>query len=161
MNDQLKFVATNAPGRGVVFAQLLWRTIVISVLGGLVVSVLYVSAAFVFNENDDELLTWLPVVLALAMFMGLVLGVVAGVLTGLVGAVLMVPYRGKAFARWFALMATLLSVGTFFAIIGFNSEAAVIWAIVGAGALLLGALMSPWLVGWYVERMSADRTSLD
>jgi len=161
MNDQLAFVATNAPSRGVVFVQLLWRTIVISVLGGLVVSVLFVSAAFVFDENDDEVRTWLPVVLVIAVLMGLMLGVVAGVLTGLVGAILMVPYRGKAFARWFVLIATLLSVGSFFAIIGFSSDAAVIWVIVGGGALLLGALMSPWPVGWYVKRMSAGSPRLD
>jgi len=160
VNDQLTFVATDAPSRGVVFAQLLWRTLVITVVGGLAVSVLFVAAAFVFDAAD-ELLAWLPVVLVVAVFKGLMLGVVAGVLTGLIGSILMVPYRGKTFARGFALIATLLSIGSFFAIIGFSTDDAVIWSVVGGGALVIGALMSPWLVGWYVKRMSAGRTRLD
>ena len=146
----------DAPGRVTVFVQLLWRTIVISVGGGIVVSLMFIAAAFVFNQNDDELVAWLPLVVAVAAFMGLMLGVGAGVLTGLVGSIVLVPYKGKTFTRGFALVATLISVASFFTIVGVNGGEVVIWLVVGGGALVLGALLSPWLVGWYVRRMRTD-----
>ena len=90
---------------------------------------------------------------AAAAFMEPMLGVGAGVLTGLVGSIVLLPYKGKAFTRGFALVATSISVTAFFTIVGVSGGEVIIRLVVGGGALVLGALLSPWMVGWYVKRM--------
>ena len=147
-------INTEAPGRVAVFAQLLWRTIMLSFCGGVLVSGLFIAASLVFDEIDDEVIMWSPIIVAVGALFGLLFGVTGGALIALVGAVVLVPYRGSAFTRWFTGITMAIGLAVFFTIIGLGSGDHVVWLVAGSGATLVGALASPLLVGWYVKRMS-------
>lgn len=144
-----------------VFFQVLWRSIVLAVAGGIVIAVGFVVIVTIFGESwdgfdgdgggsDDGVLVAALIAAYLGAIFGIVLGIAAGVVLGLIGALALVPYRGRGTTRWVMRVGATVCVGAFFAaLLGGDDR---LWLVLGGAGMVGAALTAPWLVGWYVRR---------
>ena len=150
-----------APGRVAVFFQVLLRSIVVAVGGGIVIAVGFVVVAWLAGESftgfDSKPMNRtedMVVVVLIAGFIGatvgLGLGVASGVLLGLLAALALVPFRGRTVTNQVMRVSAPLCVVAFFAVL-FNDGGRLWWVLAGVGAVG-AALLAPWLTGWYVRR---------
>lgn len=153
------------PGRVAVFFQVLLRSIVVAVGGGIVIAVGFVVVAWLSGETftgfDSKPLNTpedMVVVVLIAGFIGATvgigLGVAAGVLLGLLASLALVPFRGRTVTNRVMRVAAPLCVVAFFAAL-FN-DGGRLWLVLAAVGAVGAALLAPWLMGWYVRRASTQ-----
>lgn len=151
----------DSPARALVFFQLLWRSIVAAVGGGVVIGVGFVVIVGATGERFSDLDSDFDSSdgLSVAMFLaaafggafGLALGVAAGLVLGLIGAIVLVPYRGRRITRLVMRIAAPLLVAAFFVVLLGGDDR--VWMLLGGAGMVGAVLIAPWLVGWYVRRM--------
>ena len=144
------------PSRGAVFGQILWRTIVLSMVGGAVIGTGFIVVGSLVSK-DSDLAGFSLAAGFVGAVLGLFLGVPAGLVLGGLGCALLVPYRGKGTTHWSARIGGVVAVSVFYALIwGDNSFHSSEWpALVGLTVPgLAGAFFgSLFLVRWYTKRM--------
>ena len=150
-----------APGRVAVFFQVLLRSIVIAVGGGVVIAVGYVVVAWLAGESfvgfDGAISTGTEDMVAVVFIAGFIgaavglgLGVTTGVFLGVLASLVLVPSRGPTVTHWVMRVSASLCVAGFFDT--FFSDGGRLW-LVFAGAGAAGAVvLAPWLMGWYLRR---------
>jgi hypothetical protein len=142
------------PGPGRVFGEFWWRSLALATAGGCVIGFV-VGPVFILVGSDAD--RTLPVAIYAAVVgavvgaaVGVMLGILAGVVMGAVGAIWLVPYRGKPTTTrtlrvvWFPLLA---QENVYSDLTGFDLWAIVVPALAGAW------YVAPWVGGWYVDRM--------
>ena len=143
--------------RGAVAAVIFERTIILASFGGMAMGVLCVA------RYGWGALFAIP----LGGLIGLPLGLFAGVVLAIVGALLLVPYRGPVVAIVvLGGLASCIVMGYLGLGLAGMAEAGSgegpqstngpswDWLLMSASAA--AALLSPWLVWWYVKRMEAN-----
>lgn len=146
--------------RSTVFGQVLWRSLVVAIGGGAVVGALsgLVFAVVTFVVGDDAFDDVVVVPLLGAYFgglLGLVLGVIGGLIIAAVTAIRIVPYPGEGVALLTARVTSVVVVGAFMALLFAGATGA--WSAIAliSALALVGAWMSgPFLVGWYIRRLT-------
>jgi hypothetical protein len=146
--------------RTAVFGQVLWRSLVVAIAGGAVVGAIsgLVFAVVTLVVGDDAFDEVVVVPLLGAYFggvFGLVLGVVGGLIIAAVTAIRIVPYPGEGVALLTARVTSVVVVGAFMALLFAGATGA--WSAIAliSALALVGAWMSgPFLVGWYVRRLT-------
>lgn len=153
------------PGRVLVFLQVLWRSIVVAVVGGVVIGVGFVVVVSLFGESwnsfdgdgggtDDGVLVAMLFATFFGAVFGTALGVLAGAVLGFVGAFVLVPYRGRRLTVLVVRVAAPLLVAAFFvALLGGDDR---VWLLLGGAGMIGAAVAAPWLVAWYVRRMEPE-----
>lgn len=152
----------NAPTRGVIFGQVLWRSLVLAVGGGAVIgfAVGLVLAVWALVWEDASIRE-LPVVLVLGTYVGagtgIALGVLGGLLISTVAALRLVPYPGEGQTLLTMRVTSVVVVGLFMALlfggaVGGWAGVALITALGLAGAWM----SAPFLVGWYLQRLAVS-----
>lgn len=148
-------IAHGAPGRGAVFGQLLWRSIVVAIAGGAAVGIVFVVIG-AFVDSSSDFAGYSIAAAFVGAVLGLILGVPAGLLIGGVGAAVLVPYRGRSFTHRYARIASTIAVGVFLAWLFHDSTGSTDagWLALIVAPSLLGAWFgSLFLVRWYSVRM--------
>lgn len=156
--------ASTTPTRGLVFGHVLWRSVVVAVIGGAIVAMVMVLGAVLFDPSaegvgsEDGLgLAFLPVVALAGGGLGLILSVIAAPAIAGLCAWRLVPYPGRRTTR---LLPRLIAIVIVVAWVGLlfgadaDSTADVIYGLVVLVGCLLGAWFGGgWLTGWYVRRV--------
>jgi hypothetical protein len=112
------------------------------------------------SDADQKILT---AILAMALgagigaAVGVMLGMLAGLVIGAVGAIWLVPYRGNATTNWTLRLAATATVAMWFMLLAQENVYSAptsfdFWAI-DIPALAGAWYVSPWVGGWYVDRM--------
>lgn len=141
------------PSGGAVFGQILWRSIVVAILGGAVIGAGFILVGSLI-EGDTDAVDYTVAAIFVGAILGLILGVPAGLVIGGVGAAVLVPYKGKAYTHWYARIAAVISVVLFFGWLFNDVDNLNGWILVFVVPGLLGAYFgSLFLVRWYTKRM--------
>ena len=142
------------PSGGAVFGQILWRSIVVAVIGGAVIGAGFILIGSLVDGDADAAEFTLAAIF-IGAILGLLLGVPAGLIIGGIGAALLVPYKGKSYTTWYARIAAVISVTLFFGWLFSDSvDDLDMWVLVFVVPGLLGAYFgSLFLVRWYTNRM--------
>jgi len=142
-------VAHGPVGRGTVFGQVLWRSIVVATVGGAVIAG---GLAAVFVPFDETNLADIGIFAYIGAVLGLVLGVLAGLMIGAIAGVTLVPYPTAHRVR---RTTRITSVACVFAYLGLwtvgSWDEPLVVTIVVAG-VLGAAATSNFLVNWYIRR---------
>ena len=149
------------PGPGRVFGEFWWRSLALATAGGCVIGFV-VGPVLILAWSDADLA--LPVALYAAVVgavigavVGVMLGMVAGVVMGAVGAIWLVPFRGKTTTTRTLRVVATATVALCFPLLAQENvysdlTSFDLWAIFGPA--LAGAwCVAPWVGGWYVDRM--------
>jgi len=136
------------------------RTMILAMVGGM-----GIGALFVLQDGWEALIA-----IPLGAVAGFPLGILAGCVLAVVGGLLLVPYRGPVVALTTVsalascLVMAYLSLGlTGMAGIGRaegqpdSSDPGLGWLRMTAS--MAAAVLSPWVVWWYVKRMETSPTS--
>jgi hypothetical protein len=149
------------PGPGRVFGEFWWRSLALATAGGCGIGFV-VGPVFILAESDADrtLLVGIYAAVAGAVIgaaIGVLLGILAGVAIGAVGAIWLVPYRGKTTTTRTLRVAAIATVALWFPLLSHENVysdltswdflAIVVPSLAGAW------YVAPWVGGWYVDRM--------
>jgi hypothetical protein len=144
---------------GVVMSRIFGRTVVLSVVGGM-----GTGALFVLRYGPGAV-----VMVPLGGLAGVPLGLGAGLVISLLGAALLVPYRGPVVAMTVVSgLASCLVMGYLTLFLDGMAAAgrgegpqadgpSLDWLVMSAS--MAAAVLSPWVVWWYVKRMETGTSS--
>ena len=148
------------PGPGRVFGEFWWRSLALATAGGCVIG--FVVGPVLLARGGADLTLEVVSVAAIVgavigSTVGVMLGMLAGVAMGAVGAIWLVPYRGKTTTARTLRAVAMTSVALWFPVLARQNVYSDIasfdlWAIV-VPALAGAWYVAPWVGGWYVDHM--------
>lgn len=143
------------------FGEFWWRSLALSTAGGCVIGFV-VGPVFILVGSDADRTLLVAIYAAvvgavIGAAVGVLLGILAGVAIGAVGAIWLVPYRGKTTTTRTLRGAAMTSVALWFPLLAWENvysdlTSFDLWAIV-VPALAGAWYVAPWVGGWYIDRM--------
>jgi len=134
-----------------VFAHVLWRSIVLATVGGAVIGFAVFAPFAMFD--DENSIGDAGLAAYIGAWIGLLLGLLSGIVVGVVAASVLVPYKGSERTISTVRISAIITVAGFFLMLFMGVlDEPIVWALIVLG-LIGTALLSPWLIRWYVKRM--------
>jgi hypothetical protein len=141
------------PSRAVLLLHVLWRSVVLAVVGGAVIGVV-VFTPFLFFDDETDVGT-VASATVIAAILGLMLGVIGGIVLGVVAAGWLTPYRGARSTIKVIRIAAVVVVGLVFGVVFLGAAINGLTVAVVLLSVVATWFTSAFTINWYVRRMDA------